>query len=56
MKCVRELYGTTPAKDFGPVALKAVRGTLVAAGFCRKLVNRRVGRVRRMFKWAVAEE
>jgi integrase len=53
---VRELYGTTPAAEFGPLALKAVRQQFVAAGWCRKTVNQQTERVRRVFRWAVAEE
>ena len=53
---VREVYGSTPAAVFGPLALKAVRQRFVNDGWCRKTVNARVERVRRIFKWAVAEE
>jgi integrase len=60
------LYGHTPARDFGPLALKAVRDLMVKGydhpryrtqpPLCRSLVNQRIGRVRRMFKWAVEQE
>lgn len=53
---VRELYGTTPAIQFGPKALKAVRERFIGKHWCRKVVNARIERVRRIFKWAVAEE
>lgn len=53
---VRELYGASLAVKFGPLALKAVRERFVAAGWCRKTVNARVERIRRVFRWAVAEE
>jgi integrase len=53
---VRELYGTTPAADFGPLALKAVRQKFITVGWCRTLINQRVGRVRRIFKWAASEQ
>ncbi|MFH5806171.1 tyrosine-type recombinase/integrase [Alienimonas sp. DA493] len=56
LKPVRALYGGTPAAEFGPKALKAVRAAMVEAGLCRKEVNKRVGRVKRMFRWGVAEE
>jgi integrase len=55
-KPVRELYGETPAGQFGPVALKAVRQCMVNAGLCRTLVNRRADRIKRVFKWAASEE
>lgn len=53
---VRELYGHTPAKEFGPLALKAVRQKMIERGLCRTLVNRRIGRVKRIFKWAASEQ
>jgi integrase len=53
---VRELYGDNAAADFGPLALKAVRQKFVEKKWCRKTINARVERVRRVFKWAVAEE
>jgi len=56
LKPVRELYGTTPAAQFGPLALKAVRQQMIAAGWVRRHINQCVGCIRRAFKWAVAEE
>ncbi|MFO0796360.1 MAG: site-specific integrase [Gemmataceae bacterium] len=53
---VRELYGHTPAAEFGPLALKALRQAFVTRDWCRRLVNQRVNRVRRVFKWAAGEE
>lgn len=55
-KPVRELYGELPAVQFGPLALRAVRQKMIDTGLCRGLVNRRTDRVKRVFKWAVAEE
>ncbi|MBM3983736.1 MAG: phage integrase family protein [Planctomycetes bacterium] len=56
LRGVRDLYGAIPAVEFGPLALKAVRQRFVELKWCRKTVNGRVERVRRMFRWAVAEE
>ncbi|MBP3956851.1 site-specific integrase [Gemmata sp. G18] len=56
VRFVRELYGAIPAAEFGPLALKAVRQKFVEQKWSRKSVNARVERVRRIFKWAVAEE
>lgn len=56
LRHVRRLYGASPAASFGPLALKALRDEMVRAGNCRTEVNRRVGRVVRMFKWGVSEE
>lgn len=50
------LYGKTPARQFGPKALRAVRDQLVAKHCTRTYINRHMERIKRMFKWAVAEE
>ena len=56
IKPLHELYGSTLAADFGPKKLAAVREAMVQNGWCRQLVNRRVDRVKRVFKWAASEE
>jgi integrase len=56
LRPLKELYGHTLAVDFGPLALKAVRQKMIATGLCRTLVNRRIGRVKRVFKWAASEQ
>jgi integrase len=71
---LRRLYGSAMARDFGPLALKAVRTAMITGdwmtdeeragyhkagkpvGLCRGTVNKRIGRIRRMFRWAVEEE
>ena len=53
---VRVVYGTVPATEFGPLALKAIRQKFISEGWSRKTVNARVERIRRVFRWAVAEE
>lgn len=49
-------FGETRASDFGPRALKTVRQAMIDAGCVRTSINRMVGRIRRMFRWAAAEE
>jgi integrase len=56
IRIVREMYGPELAREFGPRKLTAVRAAMIERGWCRTRVNKLVGRVRRMFKWAVAEE
>jgi hypothetical protein len=56
LRAPMDMYGHTPAGDFGPLALKVGRAPLVDAGNSRKTVNVRVGLVRQFFKWCVAEE
>lgn len=56
LKPLRRLYAHTDATKFGPLGLKAVREEMVRSGLCRNEVNKRVGRVIRMFGWAVSNE
>lgn len=53
---LRQLYAHSPAREFSPLKLKAVRQAMIDADLCRAEVNRRVGRILRMFRWAVSEE
>ncbi len=52
----RKLFGTIPAAEFSPKALKAVRQSMIEAKLSRGVINRRIDRVKRSFKWAVSEE
>jgi integrase len=56
LRPLRRLYGQTPARAFGPLALRAVRDEMVRSGLCRTTVNARVNRARRLFKWGVGVE
>lgn len=56
LRPLRALYGSAPASEFGPLALKGVRQAMIEHGWCRQLINRRVNRIKRFFKWAVSEE
>jgi integrase len=66
LRPLKFLHGDTPARDFGPSALKAVRELLVKGydhpkygrqnPICRNQINARVKRIRRLFKWAVENE
>lgn len=71
LRILRQMYGFMPAKDFGPLALKAVRAAMVAGDpkavdskgqpkprkpWARTNVNVMIGRVRRVFKHAVENE
>ena len=44
------------AVTFGPRALKRVRERMIEGGIVRTSINKHIGRVRRMFRWAVSEE
>ena len=56
LRPLTDLYGDTPAAEFGPGRLKVVRQQMIEIGWARPTVNRQVGRLRRMFKWAASEE
>lgn len=56
LRPVRDLYGMSPANEFGPKALKAVREWFIAKGICRDQINSHISRIRRAFRWAVAEQ
>ena len=60
MRCalgyVKRLYGHTPASQFGPLAIKAVREAMIEAGLSRNTTNGYVARIKMAFKWAVSNE
>jgi integrase len=66
LRPMKHLYGASPVGDFGPLALKAVRSLMVKGydhprygkqpALARGVVNQRIGRIKRMFRWAVENE
>ncbi len=42
IKIARELYGRTPATEFGPLALQAVREAMIGKDWCRDQINKQV--------------
>ncbi len=56
VKALSAVFGDQLASDFGPKALKEFRDHLISSNLCRKEVNKRIGRVKRIFKWAASEE
>jgi integrase len=56
LRFLREWYGKSPAAEFGPLALQSLRQRMIDADHSRSYVNSQVNRIKRMFKWAVAEE
>jgi integrase len=54
LKPLKRLYSQTAAADFGPLALRALQDELIRAGLSRNVINYRVNRIRRVFKWAVS--
>ena len=71
LRPLRRLYGPTPAAEFGPRALKALRlemmkpreerdpttgSVTTRPGWCRTFINRQTARIKLVFKWAVENE
>jgi hypothetical protein len=56
LKILNRLFGHTLAREFGPLALEAVRNAMVGAGWRRRSINNQIIRVRHVFKWAVSKE
>lgn len=55
-KVLTELCGRLPVAEFGPKTLKQVRAKMLGLDWSRTFTNKQVNRLKRMFKWAVAEE
>lgn len=52
-----QLYADTPVTDFTPLALKALRNSMVESGkACRDTINKRINCIREMFRWGVENE
>ena len=51
-----DMFANLPIEEFGPLRLKEVREKMIELGWCRKLINKRVCIIKRMFKWAVSEQ
>jgi hypothetical protein len=45
LRYLRRLYGQTPAVEFKPLRLKAVREQMIAANLSRSYINASVGRI-----------
>jgi integrase len=66
LRTLNYLFGNTPVAEFGPLAFKSVRQLMVTSydhpkyghqgSVSRGVVNQRMGRVKRFFKWAVENE
>ena len=56
LRQMSRLYGKTPAAAFGPGQLKTIRRVMIEDDLCRNVINARIGRIRRMFKWGVEND
>lgn len=55
-KMILPLYGTSPAREFGPKCLTDCRSRWVDENLTRNYINKLVGWIVRMFRWGVTEE
>jgi integrase len=56
IRILRDLFGETPAADFGPLRLRTVQAAMIERGWSRGYINRQVKRLRFLFKWGVSWE
>jgi integrase len=56
MRYLKQWYGKTPAAEFGPLAFKSIRERMIEDALSRTYINDHLGRIKRMFKWAVGEQ
>lgn len=56
VRVLRKRFAELPAEEMRPSHLKMVREEMVGMGWVRTQINAAVNRIRRMFRWAVAEE
>ena len=56
IKALRKLYGRTPAAEFGPKALRAVRQIWIDRGLSRKTINDYTNEIKHLLKWAASRE
>lgn len=65
LRLLRTYYGQTPAIDFGPNKARGLREAMIRGDqnadpprrpWSRKYINRQMGRLRHLFKWAASRE
>lgn len=56
IKALNELYAEKPVREFGPLALKAVREKMIAKKWVRGNINKQISRLKMVLRWGVAEE
>lgn len=56
LRPLRELFGTMPAAELGPLKLKAYQQHLVRLDLARTYINKLTAVIQRAYRWAVSEE
>ena len=53
---LKRLYGRTQVSQFGPIALETIQNQMIVDGLARTVINARIGRIKRVFSWAVSKQ
>jgi len=65
LRLLRQLYGSSPASEFGPAKLRLLREAMIHGDreadpprrpWARKTINQRIGQIRHVFKWGTAQQ
>lgn len=56
LRLVTQRYGSRRIASFDASQLKRIRDEMVNSGLCRNVINARINRIRRMFKWGVEND
>jgi hypothetical protein len=56
LRPLKELYADLPASSYGPRALMAVRQKMIEKGWCRRSINKHIGRIKTMIRWGTEQE
>jgi integrase len=56
LQVLRQLYGSTLVRDFGPLRLESCQAEFVRQGLSRGECNRRTNLIKQAFRWAAAKE
>jgi integrase len=56
LRPVNQLFGASPAVEFGPLALDCCRQAMIQKNWSRSTINNHVTRVKGVFKWATAQQ
>lgn len=56
LRPLKELYGRTPVSEFGPLALKALQRRMIVDDLSRGVINSRIAKIKRVFRWGVSEQ
>jgi integrase len=56
LKPLVDMFGCMPLEEFGPLKLIDLRDHMISLNWSRGVINQRVGRIKRMFKWGVCRQ